>query len=210
MLTFSEASGMNKLYGFMDECVQKYGIALYKHIENVFEALPLGYIINKKIFVVHGGLFQDQTIKISDLQKLNRFQEPPMNGPLHDILWSDPMEAEGFEASNRCDNGQTKCFGPDVTQKFLDDNCLTLLIRSHQVQEEGFSIIQNGKCVTVFSAPNYMGRVGNLGAICKMQFDDNGDLIDTEFTKFSSVQPIDEASLNNTDPIDDKVPDEKA
>ena len=133
---------------------------------------------------------------------------PPLPAlPERQRLRAYPMDEKGLAPSPR---GVTRTFGPDITQDFLDRNNLQLLIRSHQVQENGYGVMHNGKCITVFSAPNYMGRVGNLGAICKMQFDDNGDLIDTEFTKFSSVQPIDEASLNNTDPIDDKVPDEKA
>ncbi|OHT03174.1 protein phsophatase-2A [Tritrichomonas foetus] len=202
---------MNKLYGFQDECVEKYGIALYKHIESVFEALPLGYIINKQLFVVHGGLFQDQTITIPALQKLNRFQETPMNGPMHDILWSDPMDTEGFESSGRCDNGQTKNFGTDVTEKFLRENGLRLLIRSHQVQNDGFSITQNGKCITVFSAPNYMGKVGNLGALLKISFDESGQMGDVEFVKFDSVQPFGSTS-NQTkkgEEIDTNQPNEE-
>jgi len=32
---------------------------------------------------------------------------------------------------------------------------LDLLIRSHEVKENGYVIEHNGKCITVFSAPNY-------------------------------------------------------
>ena len=45
-------------------------------------------------------------------------------------------------------------FGPDVTAAFLEQNGLDLLIRSHEVKEEGYVVEHGGKCITVFSAPN--------------------------------------------------------
>ena len=44
-------------------------------------------------------------------------------------------------------------------------NQLQLLVRSHEVKNEGFDVQHEGKCVTVFSAPNYCDSVGNRGAI---------------------------------------------
>lgn len=46
-------------------------------------------------------------------------------------------------------------FGPDVTAAFLENNDLQLLIRSHEVKDEGYEVMHGGKCITVFSAPNY-------------------------------------------------------
>jgi hypothetical protein len=52
-------------------------------------------------------------------------------------------------------------FGPDITKEFLDLNGLDLLIRSHEVKEEGYLVEHDGKCITVFSAPNYCDQMGN-------------------------------------------------
>jgi len=46
----------------------------------VFQTLPLGTLLNNKVLVVHGGLFSKDGIKIADLQKLDRFREPPEDG----------------------------------------------------------------------------------------------------------------------------------
>lgn len=51
--------------------------------------------------------------------------------------------------------------GPDVTRRFLEDNQLQVLVRSHEVKEEGYEVAHDGYCITVFSAPNYCDQMGN-------------------------------------------------
>lgn len=46
-------------------------------------------------------------------------------------------------------------FGPDVTERFLEQNKLEIIVRSHEVKGEGYEVTHSGKCITVFSAPNY-------------------------------------------------------
>lgn len=58
-------------------------------------------------------------------------------------------------------------FGPDYTEAFLKKNDLKLLIRSHEVKDEGFEYCHDDKCVTVFSAPNYCDQMGNKGAFIR-------------------------------------------
>ena len=180
-----EAKAMNSMYGFERECKAKYSKKAFKAISELFNMMPLGHIINGKVLIVHGGLFQDESITIDAIQGMDRFNQPPESGPLNDILWSDPMEEEGFAPSKR---GGTQNFGPDVTERFLKRNNLELLIRSHQLQENGYSVMHDGKCITVFSAPNYIGQMGNMGAICKLTFTD-GVLEPPEFQQFTA-QPI--------------------
>ena len=67
-------------------------------------------------------------------------------------------------------------------QQFLDDNCLDLVCRAHQVVEEGYEFFANMKLVTVFSAPNYCGEFDNNGGILEV----NEDLI----CKFHVINPI--------------------
>lgn len=54
--------------------------------------------------------------------------------------------------------------GPDVTENFLKRNKLDYIIRSHEVKDMGYEIAHDGKCITVFSAPNYCDTMGNKGA----------------------------------------------
>lgn len=45
---------MNKLYGFEGEVKTKYDDKVYELFQQTFNTLPLGYLISKKILVVHG------------------------------------------------------------------------------------------------------------------------------------------------------------
>lgn len=47
-----------------------------------------------------------------------------------ECLWSDPAPEPGRQASKR---GVGLQFGPDITKKFLQDNGLELVVRSHEV-----------------------------------------------------------------------------
>jgi serine/threonine-protein phosphatase 5 len=73
-------------------------------------------------------------------------------------------------------------FGSDVTKGFLKRNGLELLVRSHEVKEEGFEVMHDGCCITIFSAPNYCDSMGNKGAFIRFE----ADLV-PHFTSFDAV-----------------------
>ena len=85
-----------------------------------------------------------------------------MSGIMSDILWADPQPFKGRGPSKR---GVGLSFGPDVTAQFLADNGLEMVVRSHEVRDEGFLVEHDGKLVTIFSAPNYCAQMGNKGGI---------------------------------------------
>jgi serine/threonine-protein phosphatase 5 len=174
---------MNGPYGFERECAAKLGEDIFTMISAVFELLPLGHIISNKVLVVHGGLSSDTNLTIANLQNLNRVCQPPESGVMNDILWSDPKDSFGISPSPR---GDTVLFGPDITRQFLERNNLELLMRSHQVVDAGYSVDHDGKCVTVFSAPNYVGKVGNKGAFAIVKFGDDGGLLPLEFCQYEA------------------------
>ena len=156
-----ENSDMNKLYGFEGEVIHKYCSKTFEIFMSVFNILPLAMLISKKIFILHGGLFQQENVKLTDIQKLNRTGPIPSGGIMCDALWADPGADMGRKANMR---GVSLEFGPDVTKKFLEDNDLSLMIRSHQVKEEGYEITHNNQLITVFSAPKYCDSMTNKGA----------------------------------------------
>lgn len=74
---------MNKIYGFEGEVRSKLNDTFVELFAEVFCYLPLAHVINKKIFVVHGGLFSVDGVKLSDIRSINRFCEPPEEGKTH-------------------------------------------------------------------------------------------------------------------------------
>jgi serine/threonine-protein phosphatase 5 len=71
---------MNKMYGFDGEVKAKYNSKLADLFQEVFCCLPLGCVLSKKVFIVHGGLFSKDGVNLEDLKKIDRFGEPPEAG----------------------------------------------------------------------------------------------------------------------------------
>lgn len=174
-----ETINMNKMYGFEGEVKAKYNMAMCQYFTEVYNWLPLGHIIGKKIMVVHGGLFSKDGVTLEDIRKIDRNQQPPDSGLMTDMLWSDPQPYSGRTPSKR---GIACSFGPDVTARFLSENGLDLLIRSHEMKDEGYEIAHGGKCITIFSAPNYCDEMNNKGAFITLHDD-----LQPKFTQFTHV-----------------------
>eukprot|EP01138_Halocafeteria_seosinensis_P015381 gb/GECG01015698.1/.p1 GENE.gb/GECG01015698.1/~~gb/GECG01015698.1/.p1 ORF type:complete len:526 (+),score=77.20 gb/GECG01015698.1/:1-1578(+) len=174
-----ETVSMNKVYGFEGEVKHKLDSSLMELFTEVFQALPLAACINNKAFVVHGGLMSKDGTTLDEIRNIRRFMEPPETGLMSDLMWSDPQPFAGRGPSKR---GVGLSFGPDITKKFLEDNNLELLIRSHEVKDEGYLVEHDGKCITIFSAPNYCDQMGNKGAFITMKAD-----CKPEFTTFEAV-----------------------
>jgi serine/threonine-protein phosphatase 4 catalytic subunit len=152
-------------YGFYDEICRKYPRSdVYNLCLAAFSMLPLAALIDRKIFCVHGGL-SPSLKQVSDLIPINRKQEPPQDGIFSDLLWSDPGDGPDFTHSER---GAGFIFGKDVTQKFLQQNSLELILRAHQVANDGYEEFFDGLLYTVWSAPNYCYRGGNLASVLEI------------------------------------------
>ncbi|KAI5790173.1 Metallo-dependent phosphatase-like protein [Geopyxis carbonaria] len=158
-----ETDDMNRVYGFEGECKAKYNERTFKLFSESFSALPLATLIGDKYLVLHGGLFSDDKITLDDIRALDRHKQrqPGQAGLMMEMLWTDPQVETGRSPSKR---GVGLMFGPDITKRFCDNNGLEAIIRSHEVRMGGYEVEHNGKCITVFSAPNYVDTSGNKGA----------------------------------------------
>ncbi|CAJ0950048.1 unnamed protein product, partial [Mesorhabditis belari] len=165
-----ESRQITQVYGFYDECVRKYGNAtVWKCCTDVFDCLPLSAVIDGRIFCVHGGLSPSiQTL--DEIRAIERKQEVPHDGAMCDLLWSDPEDTIGWGMSPR---GAGYLFGSDVAKQFCESNNVDLICRAHQLVMEGFKWHFNETVLTVWSAPNYCYRCGNVAAI--LELDENGN-----------------------------------
>ncbi|KAK9897262.1 serine/threonine protein phosphatase [Cystobasidium minutum MCA 4210] len=160
-----ESRQITQVYGFYEECQRKYGSAsVWRHCCEVFDYLALGALVDGRVFCVHGGL-SPNIHSIDQIRLLDRKQEVPHDGAMCDLLWSDPDDITGWGLSPR---GAGYLFGGDITQKFVQHNDLDLIARAHQLVMEGYKIVHDGALVTVWSAPNYCYRCGNVASILQL------------------------------------------
>eukprot|EP00929_Paragymnodinium_shiwhaense_P034530 TRINITY_DN18773_c0_g2_i1.p1 TRINITY_DN18773_c0_g2~~TRINITY_DN18773_c0_g2_i1.p1 ORF type:complete len:334 (+),score=56.19 TRINITY_DN18773_c0_g2_i1:157-1158(+) len=184
-----ESRQITQVYGFYDECLRKYGNANpWKYCTEVFDYLTLSAIVENSIFCVHGGL--SPNIKLLDqVRVINRVQEIPHEGPFGDLVWSDPADVPAWAVSPR---GAGWLFGERPTEHFNRLNGLNLIARAHQLVQEGYKYMftesqqckddKTGLLVTVWSAPNYCYRCGNVASI--LDIDEKGH---REFRIFKEV-----------------------
>jgi len=174
-----ESRQITQVYGFYDECLRKYGsVNVWRYCTNIFDYLALAAIIDNKIFCVHGGL-SPSINTLDEIRSIDRKQEVPHDGAMCDLMWSDPDESAGWSVSPR---GAGYLFGGDIVEKFNRENKIDLICRAHQLVMEGYKSMFNDTLVTVWSAPNYCYRCGNVAAI--LELDEN---LETNFKKFEAA-----------------------
>lgn len=175
-----ESRQISMTYGFQEEILKKYGSPdLWELFTDIFDFLPLGALVNGDTLCIHGGL--SQTINsVDELQAIDRNMEIPSSGPMTDIMWSDPDYIDGFQKSAR---GVGYLFGEKETKKFLEYNNLKIIVRSHQLVMEGFQLWFSPLdpiLITVWSAPNYCYRCGNIATF--LNISEKGE---RDFVKFT-------------------------
>jgi len=155
-----ECCSISQVYGFYDECKRRYDRKLWKTFCDVFDCMPPVALVGGRILCMHGGISPD----LKDFRQLKQIQRPcdiPDDGLLCDLLWSDPdPDQEGWQPNDR---GVSYTFGKKELREFLDRYDLDLVVRAHQVVEDGYEFFANRGLVTIFSAPNYCGEFDNCG-----------------------------------------------
>ena len=120
--------------------------------------------------MVHGGLCRTGNATLDQLRAVDRQRPVPVSTAdprdllFFDTMWSDPQEAPGIQRSV-ARGSVCVTFGPDITRRFCEINRLRMIIRSHEVPRSmsGVAVQHDGRLITVFSASNYCGRIGNTG-----------------------------------------------
>ena len=106
-----ESRQITQVYGFYDECSRKYGNSnVWKALTELFDYLPLTAVVENSFFCLHGGL-SPSIETLDNIRSLKRIQEVPHEGPMCDLLWSDPDDRSGWGMNSR---GAGYTFGQDI------------------------------------------------------------------------------------------------
>jgi len=176
-----ECRQITQVYGFYDECIRKYGNAgVWNLCTDIFDLLSLAATVDDHVLCVHGGL-SPALETIDQIREIQRAREVPHEGPMCDLLWSDPEEISGWGMSPR---GAGYLFGADVVTKFNHINGIQLIARAHQLVMEGYKQMFDNQLVTVWSAPNYCYRCGNIASILELD-----ETMDRAFCTFEAAPP---------------------
>ena len=157
-----ESSVTNRIYGFYDECKRRYNVRIWKSFTELFNYLPVAAIIDDKILCMHGGL-SPELKNIQNISDIPRPTDIPDTGLLCDLLWSDPDKDVAEYDEN--DRGVSVVFGEKIVTEFNKKNDLDLIIRAHQVVDDGYEFFAQRQLITIFSAPNYCGEFDNSAGI---------------------------------------------
>lgn len=128
----------------------------------------------------------------TQIRSIDRKQEVPHDGPMCDLLWSDPdgmvlclaHQTETYAANARLHRdtfieapdgwgvsprGAGYLFGPTIAKQFAHNNAIDLIARAHQLAMEGYKLMFDQTIVTVWSAPNYCYRYVSFSVLSAVQ-----------------------------------------
>ena len=63
------------MYGFEGEVKAKYDGRIMALFSECFRAIPLGAVLEKKVLILHGGLFKQDGVTLNDIQHIDRFTD---------------------------------------------------------------------------------------------------------------------------------------
>ena len=142
-----ESVDMNLYYGFFEEIGSDQGFLL--RVSRTYDKMPIAAVLSGHTFCVHGGI--NGTGNIDTIRKEESFP----------YLWNDPSKRPGLTTSTR--GSTVKEFGPDIVDGFLETNNLKRIVRGHTALEKGYKWCFDGKLLSLFSCPDYVG-LGNAAA----------------------------------------------
>jgi hypothetical protein len=177
----------------VDNKYGKFSLAIFNNSQRLFRRLPVATIVENnagyRAFVTHGGLSNRVDLNYIKSKQFNRSlfpsvsvksdQDPVtkrMAEQFSDLIWSDPIKSTMFKAKTGCypndARGAGFFFANDVSESFCKKNGFNMVIRSHEVRDEGFSQ-DHSHCCTVFSSSFYAGG-SNKAAVVVLEPNKSG------------------------------------
>jgi serine/threonine-protein phosphatase 2B catalytic subunit len=130
-----ESRAMTEHFTFREEVLRKYDgdEEVYEMFIESFESMPIAADVNGDYLCMHGGI-SPELETVEDINKINRFVEPPLQGFLCDLLWSDPCQDKEARHHKFSKNVERECsfkFGLEPVKHILKKNNFLSIIRAH-------------------------------------------------------------------------------
>ena len=158
------------------QIIEKYDEETYQLVRQVLLQLPLGAIIDDRIFVVHAGI-PEKNFNLEDLRHYKRgrdYDRESVEGLLlRRSVWTDPSEGDSAsEEGNGEEDGdgieenvEEFKLDPDNdddrgwytaahTDTFLKKHSLEYIVRGHENFVRGFQYHHDGRVITIHSDPS--------------------------------------------------------
>ena len=169
----TEDKPANQLKGLAEECTLKFQEdpnspgSIFSRLNTLFEYLPLAAVVGDLILCVHGGIGQtwralEEIDQVPRPITINKSATDSRMKLVLDVIFSDPIDSSDRRTVR--DPSSLKYNGERVA-RFLNENRLGMVIRTHEPVIEGYDRIFEGKVMTVFSATDYCGKYKNAAAL---------------------------------------------
>lgn len=156
--------------GLVEECIMKLGDdpdkpdSVFNLICDLFNYLPLAALIKETILCVHSGI--PEGMSLDNINMIKKPYFPETNKSVAEILWSQPsIYKNDYSQNNYTSQFRKLTYTQETVNKFLNDNKLSLIIRSKNFVQSGYERIFNSKVITIFSACNYNNSQGNDASV---------------------------------------------
>lgn len=135
-----ESPLINQAYGFYGELTRKArgrAFELFIRFNEVLATLPYAaLLLPYRLFLVHGGIPTTMP-GLKEIEGLPRKDLVPVDETAFQLLWNDPREnVEDFAPSDRGEGAYF--YGGKAVERFLRQNKLSGIIRSHEAVENGY------------------------------------------------------------------------
>ncbi|KAK4874556.1 hypothetical protein RN001_013916 [Aquatica leii] len=179
-----EIRDIQKLFTFHTECMNKFGdklgIEVWNAVNGAFDAMPVAATIDGKVFCCHGGIpppWLCPTVAAIHSVPCPLSNPDEQSALAWELMWNDPIRNkqvaedvllelqanDGFATNTR--RGTGHIFTVEALERFLTTNGYSHIIRAHEVALTGFSLVQKGKLLTVFSSAKYCGGANEAACI---------------------------------------------
>ncbi|MCS7138679.1 MAG: metallophosphoesterase [Crenarchaeota archaeon] len=147
---------MNFSYGFIDILIKRFKKE-YEEVYNaylkIFSEMPFVALFKDKVILVHGGLARNVR-RVKELEEAGKGGVEPQDTRIFETIWNDPSEeVEEFAPNPR--GPRVYFFGKNALRRFLKENGLKMMVRSHEPMFRGYRVLFEGDLINVFSCRFY-------------------------------------------------------